>query len=118
MKEKVPQVLFGGGKLSTRARIQCIVKSTFSETHLVPALNDLLIANPSPAAVSRFRMGWLKEIALDPRGVSGVAPAGKLRSSLNEPLPVSPYGTVTRFGGRPYDVQNSLNVWSSGMNTY
>lgn len=106
MKEKVPQVLFGGGKLSTRARIQCIVKSTFSETHLVPALNDLLIANPSPAAVSRFRMGWLKEIAVDPRG-----------SSLSEPqvLPVSPYGTVTRFGGRPYDVQNSLNVWSSGI---
>ena len=117
MKEKVPQVLFGGGKLSTRARIQCIVKSTFSETHLVPALNDLLIANPSPAAVSRFRMGWLKEIAVDPRGSSGVTPVGKLRSSLSEPqvLPVSPYGTVTRFGGRPYDVQNSLNVWSSGM---
>ena len=117
MKEKVPQVLFGGGKLSTRARIQCIVKSTFSETHLVPALNDLLIANPSPAAVSRFRMGWLKEIAVDPRGSSGVTPVGKLRSSLSEPqvLPVSPYGTVTRFGGRPYDVQNSLNVWSSGI---
>lgn len=48
MKEKVPQVLFGGGKLTQRARIQCVVKSTFSETRLVPALNDLLIANPSP----------------------------------------------------------------------
>ena len=35
MKEKIPQVLFGGGKLSTRARIQCVVKSTFSETRLV-----------------------------------------------------------------------------------
>lgn len=63
MQEKVPQVLFGGGKLSTRARIQCLVKSTFSETHLAPALNDLLIANPSPAAVSRFRMGWSNDIA-------------------------------------------------------
>ena len=48
MKEKVPQILFGGGKLSSRTRIQCIVKSTFSETRLVPALNDMLIANPSP----------------------------------------------------------------------
>lgn len=48
MKEKVPEILFGGGKLASRTRIQCIVKSTFSETRLVPALNDMLIANPSP----------------------------------------------------------------------
>ena len=122
MKEKIPQVLFGGGKLSTRARIQCVVKSTFSETRLVPALNDLLIANPSPAAVSRFRMGWLKEVdmasaPLRDGGGSGLTPAGKLASSLSEPqiLPRSQYGTITRFGGKPFDVQNSLNVWSSGM---
>ena len=123
MKEKVPEILFGGGKLSTRSRIQCVVKSTFSETRLVPALNDLLIANPSPAAVSRFRMGWLKEVDMDNKaplrdgGGSGLTPAGKLASSLSEPqiLPRSQYGTITRFGGHPYDVQNSLNVWSSGM---
>jgi len=123
MKEKLPQVLFGGGKLNTRARIQCVVKSTFSETRLVPALNDLLIANPSPAAVSRFRMGWLKEVDLEPTqslrdgGGSGLTPAGKLASSLSEPqmLPRSQYGTITRFGGKPYDLQGSLNVWSSGM---
>ena len=130
MTAKIPQILFGGGKLTTRARIQCIVKSTFSETRLVPALNDLLIANPSPAAVSRFRMGWLKEVDLEPRaplrdgGGSGMGssvgvPSASmmLASSLSEPqlLPRSQYGTITRFGGRPYDVQNSLNVWSSGM---
>ena len=123
MKEKMPEILFGGGKLSTRARIQCVVKSTFSETRLVPALNDLLIANPSPAAVSRFRMGWLKEVDLEPRsplrdgGGSGLTPTGKLASSLSEPqlLPRSQYGTITRFGGHPYDVINSINVWSSGM---
>lgn len=123
MKEKIPQVLFGGGKLSTRARIQCVVKSTFSETRLVPALNDLLISNPSPAAVSRFRMGWLKEVDMEPKsplrdgGGSGMTPAGRLASSLSEPqiLPRSQYGTITRFGGQPYDVQNSLNAWSSGM---
>mmetsp|Transcript_10579 Transcript_10579/g.22125 ORF Transcript_10579/g.22125 Transcript_10579/m.22125 type:complete len:388 (-) Transcript_10579:237-1400(-) len=139
MKEKVPQVLFGGGKLSTRSRIRCIIKSTFSETRLVPALNDLLIANPSPAAVSRFRMGWLKEVDMDPKGplrdgsddgMTSSSPTSssqssynsttssmQLANSLSDPqhLPRSRYGTITRFSGRPYDVENSLNVWSSGM---
>lgn len=113
MKEKIPEVLFGGGKLGTRTRIQCVVKSTFSETRLVPALNDLLIANPSPAAVSRFRMGWLKEVDVEP----GSSLKEPLLNSLSEPqiLPKSQYGTITRFGGRPYDVEKTLNVWSSGM---
>mmetsp|Transcript_23859 Transcript_23859/g.42933 ORF Transcript_23859/g.42933 Transcript_23859/m.42933 type:complete len:373 (-) Transcript_23859:1469-2587(-) len=123
IETKIPEVLFGGGKLSTRARIQCIVKSTFSETRLVPALNDLLIANPSPAAVSRFRMGLLKKIDMEPKsplrdgGGSGLTPAGRLASSLSEPqiLPRNQYGTITRFAGRPFDVTNSLNAWSSGM---
>lgn len=99
MKGKLPRILHGGGILSERARIQCIVKSTFSETRLVPALNDLLIANPSPAAVSRFRMGWLNPV--------------REEGSLSDPqlLPRSQYGTVTRFGGNLYDIQNSLNVW-------
>lgn len=46
-----------------------------------------------------------------------MTPAGRLASSLSEPqiLPRSQYGTVTRFGGRAFDIQNSLNVWSSGM---
>lgn len=107
MKGKLPQILYGGGKLSIRSRIQCIVKSTFSETRLVPALNDLLIANPSPAAVSRFRMGWLKEVK-EPTPSLG---------SMTDPgyLPKSQYGTVTRFGGKLYDEDNSLNVWSSGL---
>ncbi|KAL7500404.1 hypothetical protein ACHAWT_008158 [Skeletonema menzelii] len=122
MQTAVPQILFGGGKLATRARIQCIVKSTFSETRLVPALNDLLIANPSPAAVSRFRMGWLREVDLDVKGGlrdgggSGLTSA-RAHSSLTDPqlLPRNQDGTVTRFGGIPFDVENSLNVWSSGM---
>ncbi|KAL3783476.1 hypothetical protein HJC23_000314, partial [Cyclotella cryptica] len=118
MKEKIPQVLFGGGKLTSRTRIQCIVKSTFSETRLVPALNDLLIANPSPAAVSRFRMGFLNAIELDHRSPHLNNPtSGQILSSLSEPqpLPRSQYGTITRFGGHAYDITNSLNVWSSGM---
>ena len=107
MKGKLPRILHGGGKLSERARIQCIVKSTYSETRLVPALNDLLIANPSPAAVSRFRLGWLKPVPEPEVGLG----------SMSDPtvLPRSQYGTVTRFGGRLYDIQNSLNIWSSGM---
>jgi NAD+ kinase len=97
MEDGLAQVLYGGGYLQARTRIRCKVKSTFSETRLVPALNDLLIANPSPAAVSRFRLGWMN---LVPEG----AP------TLSET-----YGTITRFSGKTYDVKNSLNVWSSGM---
>jgi NAD+ kinase len=79
MKEALEQVLYGGGKLQLRRRIRCKVKGTFSETLLVPALNDLLIANPSPAAVSRFRMGWMQKV-----------PAGVVR-------PSETYGTMTRY---------------------
>jgi NAD+ kinase len=95
MQDELGKVLYGGGHLQARTRIRCKVKSTFSETRLVPALNDILIANPSPAAVSRFRMGWMQ---LVPEGA-----------------PSDTYGTVTRFGNKAYDVVNSLNVWSSGM---
>lgn len=95
MHDQLDGVFYGGGHLHSRTRIRCKVKGTFSETRLVPALNDLLVANPSPAAVSRFRMGWLKHVP------EGVRP--------------NQYGTVTRFGGKSYDVVDSLNVWSSGM---
>jgi NAD+ kinase len=99
LDERLPQLLFGEAEdnLSLRTRIRCKVKSTFSETRLVPALNDLLISNPSPAAVSRFRLGWLNQ--LDP----------------NTPPTKQHYGTMTRFAGIAYDVEHSLNVWSSGM---
>ena len=99
IEENLPRVLYGEAEdnLQRRTRIRCKVKSTFSETRLVPALNDLLIANPSPAAVSRFRLGWLKELSAD-----------------ENPKPLH-YGTITRFAGIAYDVQHILNVWSSGM---
>ena len=76
MDEGINEILHGGGRLQSRTRIRCKVKSTFSETLLVPALNDLLIANPSPAAVSRFRMGWMN-----------LCPTG---------FPSKQYGTITR----------------------
>jgi hypothetical protein len=121
MKGKLPRILHGGGTLSERTRIQCIVKSTFSETRLVPVLNDLLIANPSPAAVSRFRMGWSNPVLQG--GIVGGGGGGVgLGSSIGDPNNSQPrsnsnshYGTVSRVGGKLYDIQNSLNVWSSGM---
>lgn len=143
MHKEVPKILYGGGNLTTRNRIQCIVKSTFSETRLVPALNDLLICNPSPAAVSRFRMGWLNPANVNDVGVSADSSANMtddpmgnqnmennnislfpssfsengLRSTINfrRHMASSRYGTVTRFGGTPFDVTKSLNAWSSGM---
>ncbi|CAB9500683.1 Probable NADH kinase [Seminavis robusta] len=112
MEEKLEDVLFGEGKLRTRTRIRCKVKSTFAETRLVPALNDLLIANPSPAAVSRLRMGWLHPI-------DGGTEEDMQRNPYDIDNPpsknYSKFGTVTRFGGIPYSVSNSLNIWSSGM---
>ena len=105
MHKELPVVLHGVGYLSKRTRIQCTVKSTFSETKLAPGLNDILIANPSPAAVSRFRMGWL----------SAMPSVTDSESGLVEELRSSQYGTVTRFGGISYDVERSLNVWSSGI---
>ena len=123
MSEEIAKILYGGGTMKERTRIQCVVKSTFSETKLVPALNDLLIANPSPAAVSRFRMGWM-----EPIDTSDSAPLqdGTLRqgpyqgssfSSFEEraTMQYHHYGTVTRFGGQAFDIRDSLNVWSSGM---
>jgi hypothetical protein len=137
MEEGLPDVLYGHCPLTTRTRIRCIVKSTFSETRLVPALNDLLIANPSPAAVSRFRLGWLRavpeQIVPPPAaihddtttsmsgvdGVSGVIAEPPQQQQQQQQQPPTKgrtlYGTVTRFGGIPYDVEHSINVWSSGM---
>jgi NAD+ kinase len=111
MEQGLEDVLYGEGLMRARTRIRCKVKSTFAETRLVPALNDLLIANPSPAAVSRFRMGWLDPVDEGIEEDMQPNPYGLDNPSKN----YSAFGTVTRFGGIPYSVHNSLNVWSSGM---
>jgi hypothetical protein len=99
MSEGIAKVLHGGGVIKERTRIQCIVKSTFSETKLVPALNDMLIANPSPAAVSRFRMGWMEPIDITNNAPlqDGSVNRGLGLSSFEErsTLQYSHYGTVT-----------------------
>ncbi len=56
LKEHLPKVLFGDVNPGLRSRIQCLVRSAYTETRLPPALNDILVAHPLPAAVSRFRL--------------------------------------------------------------
>jgi len=122
MSKGVTSVLTGQATLRTRPRMQCIVKSRFSETQLVPVLNDVLIANPSPAAVSRFRMGMMIPVVVDEDSILKMKQNNRddLLADLSSfaersSLQYNRYGTVTRFGGIAYDIQNSFNVWSSGL---
>lgn len=52
----LPRIIYGDVSYGLRSRIQCLIRSTYTETRLPPSLNDILIAHPSPAAVSRFRL--------------------------------------------------------------
>mmetsp|Transcript_23205 Transcript_23205/g.30031 ORF Transcript_23205/g.30031 Transcript_23205/m.30031 type:complete len:372 (+) Transcript_23205:49-1164(+) len=58
MHDLIPQILRGelDEKIQIRHRLAVTVRGTLSETRLPPALNDVLIAHPTPAAVSRFRL--------------------------------------------------------------
>ena len=52
----LPRILFGDVKVGERARIRCLIRSSYTETRMPPALNDILVTSPSPADVSRFRL--------------------------------------------------------------
>jgi NAD+ kinase len=56
----LPQILYGEITPGLRTRIQCLVRSAYTETRLPPSLNDILVTQPTPAAVSRFRLGLCK----------------------------------------------------------
>mmetsp|Transcript_28993 Transcript_28993/g.88604 ORF Transcript_28993/g.88604 Transcript_28993/m.88604 type:complete len:364 (-) Transcript_28993:302-1393(-) len=58
MAAVVPEALAGrrDEHVRKRHRLAVTVRSTLNETRLPPALNDVLLAHPSPAAVSRFRL--------------------------------------------------------------
>lgn len=56
----LPRILHGEFSPGLRSRIQCLIRSTYTETRLPPALNDILIVHPIPAAVSRFRLALCK----------------------------------------------------------
>eukprot|EP01038_Epipyxis_sp_PR26KG_P014776 gene14776-19857_t len=82
----LPMILYGNISPGLRSRIQCLVRSTYTETRLPPALNDILISHPIPAAVSRFRLALCK---------GNVVPAYK---------PIIYHEEMFSF-----------NVWSSGL---
>lgn len=86
LEQMLPRILYGDVSPGLRSRIQCLVRSTYTETRLPPALNDILVAHPIPAAVSRFRLKLCR---------GNVTPSYKTDSHLDELF--------------------SLNVWSSGI---
>jgi len=86
VNEMLPKILYGDISPGLRSRIQCLIRSTYTETRLPPALNDILVSHPIPAAVSRFRLTLCN---------GNVAPSFK---------PVHEYEELFSF-----------NVWSSGI---
>jgi len=62
MFEVIPDILQGQNQAVRRTRIQTVVRDALKETKLPPALNDILVAHPIPAAVSRFRLGFLNDV--------------------------------------------------------
>ena len=52
----LPKIIYGNEKHGERTRIKCLIRSTYTETRMPPALNDILVTHPSPVAVSRFRL--------------------------------------------------------------
>lgn len=82
----LPRIIYGDVSYGLRSRIQCLIRSTYTETRLPPALNDILVAHPSPAAVSRFRLTLNK---------GNVQPSYKQTNDNSEIF--------------------SFNVWSSGI---
>ncbi len=88
--DKILPDLFAGNfaQPHLRSRINCVIRSTHTITRLPPALNDILIANPTPAAVSRFRLNKF---------------SGRV------------HGYFTHLGSPGRDELFSFNCWSSGM---
>jgi NAD+ kinase len=84
--EVLPRILYGDISPGLRSRMQCLVRSTYTETRLPPALNDVLITHPIPAAVARFRLHLCR---------GNAKPSFKVNTEEEEIF--------------------SFNVWSSGL---
>jgi NAD kinase len=56
VEDDLPKIIFGELSPGVRHRLHCLVRSSYTETRLPPALNDLLVAHPNPASVSRLRL--------------------------------------------------------------
>ena len=59
LTSELPDIIYGKHNPVSRTRIQCLIRSTYTETRLPPALNDILLCHPIPAAVTRFRLNKL-----------------------------------------------------------
>jgi len=61
LDDLVPRVIRGemDDAIQKRHRLAVTVRGPLSEIRMPPALNDVLVAHPSPAAVSRFRLDRL-----------------------------------------------------------
>ena len=104
----LPSVISGEMSPGIRSRIQCIVKSTYTETRLPPALNDILVTHPSPAAVSRFRL-TKKSLGSDYGAPHSKSAWGKTWEKRDDPRSDSTADQDNE------DDQFSFNCWSSGM---
>ena len=62
LEDVVPRAIRGelDAAIQMRHRLAVTIRGSLSETRMPPALNDILIAHPSPAAVSRFRLDRLR----------------------------------------------------------
>ena len=61
MEDFLPRFLAGEFPPEPRSRLQAVIRGSMTEVKLRPALNDLLLAHPVPAAVSRFRLKLLEK---------------------------------------------------------
>ena len=61
LEDVVPRAIRGelDAAIQRRHRLAVTIRGSLSETRMPPALNDILVAHPSPAAVSRFRLDRL-----------------------------------------------------------
>ena len=116
----LPRIFEGVHLPEVRQRIQCIVEGSLKEVKLMPALNDVLIAHPSPAAVSRFRLDLFEKHDINQQVNTNMMTSTILESNKingngsgigNEQIYNNPTSQQHIFKEKV----RHLNVWSSGM---
>lgn len=114
MEQYIPRMLLGDIKPLPRTRIQTVIQSTLKETKLPPALNDVLIAHPNPAAVSRFRMRFVNRTNED-SDIKNNNHKNYYYSSNNSIRNTNRKEQDKNFCLSTSTSSDVLNVWSSGM---
>mmetsp|Transcript_57660 Transcript_57660/g.130645 ORF Transcript_57660/g.130645 Transcript_57660/m.130645 type:complete len:245 (-) Transcript_57660:132-866(-) len=104
MADFLPKVIFREVLPMPRARIKLTVTSTYKETTLPPALNDVLVAHPSPAAMSRFQVSEFRssgaDLVVDSRS-SGLWVSTAMGST----------GAMAAAGGAPMSCEDQALQW-------